>query len=530
MGAVESPRTQRLWFALFVAGLSAGLALRFYLAHFAQMPGHGDSAFYYTVAKNIASGRGPVVDYIVYFFSGLLPLPHYAGDFWNPSASYLIAIPMFLLGKNISAALVAPILFGILPAVAAYLAGLKYSASSTIGALAGVLTFFSPFQIWFSVTTEAIIFAGAFGSLALYFMMRGSESPPHLLWAALFGGLANLIRQDAIFLLIVLQGCILLSRSARRQKLLLMVAATVIHALVLSPLLIKNFTELHAPFPPGPARIAFLTTYEDFHSFGKEITWKTLRATFGIRGIFARRLHTAGENLGQLEYFIDPVLVTLLLLALADALLFSRKTRPLSLLLPAAAFATSEYLFYSAVVNFSGPGSLIKSLGSLMPFICLLIVDFFGKYLSAKPLLLGVVALLVAYSGFQGFMKNYSSTMYYNGVYEQYKTLKSIVSKDAEHRGMNMAEIVIMARDVWDVHEATEFKTVMVPNNDIATIVAVARHYHARYLLLPARRPQLEKIYNGLTPDARFQYVASVPNSEMKIFWIDFEEQGNCQP
>ncbi len=527
MGVVESPRVQRLWFALFVAGLIAWLAVRFYLACFAQMPGHGDSAFYYTVAKNIASGRGPVVDYIVYFFSGLLPLPHYAGDFWNPSASYLIAIPMFLFGKNISAALIAPILFGILPAVAAYLAGLKYSASSAVGALAGVLTFFSPFQIWFSVTTEAIIFAGAFGSLALYFIMRGYEARRYLLWAALFGGLANLIRQDAIFLFLVLQGCILLRKDAWRQKWILMVATSGIHILILSPLLIKNFMELHVPFPAGPAKIAFLTTYEDFHSFGKEINWKTLRATFGIRGILSRRLHTAGENLGQLEYFIDPVLVTLLLLALAEALFFSRKTRRLSLLLPAAAFAVSEYLFYSAVVNLSGPGSLIKSLGTLMPFICLLIVDFFGKYLNARPLLLGVVALLAAYSGFQGFMRNYSSTLYYNGVYEQYKTLKSIVSRDAEQRGMSMAEIVVMARDVWDVHEATGFKTVMVPNNDLATIVAVARHYHARYLLLPARRPQLEKIYNGLTPDARFQYLASVPDSEMKIFWIDFEEQSH---
>ena len=106
MGVVEkSPDEKRFWLFLFLAGLIAGLVLRFYLASFAQMPGHGDSAFYYTVAKNIASGRGPVIDYIVYFFSGLLPLPHYAGDFWNPSASFLIAIPMILFGRTISSAL-----------------------------------------------------------------------------------------------------------------------------------------------------------------------------------------------------------------------------------------------------------------------------------------------------------------------------------------------------------------------------------------------------------------------------------------
>src|SRR5262245_2534774 len=108
MGTLEqSAAEKRLWFLVFLAGLTAGLILRFDLASFAQTPGHGDSAFYYTVAKNIATGRGPVVDYIVYFFSGLLPLPHYAGDFWNPSASFIIAIPLVLFGKTISSALTA---------------------------------------------------------------------------------------------------------------------------------------------------------------------------------------------------------------------------------------------------------------------------------------------------------------------------------------------------------------------------------------------------------------------------------------
>jgi hypothetical protein len=74
MGVVSRNKGgQRFWLLLFLAGLITGLILRFYLAGFAKMPGHGDSAFYFTVAKNIADGRGPVIDYIVYFFGGLLP-------------------------------------------------------------------------------------------------------------------------------------------------------------------------------------------------------------------------------------------------------------------------------------------------------------------------------------------------------------------------------------------------------------------------------------------------------------------------
>ncbi len=525
MGVVETDtKEKRFWFWLFVAGLIAGLILRFYLASFAQMPGHGDSAFYYTVAKNIANGRGPVIDYIVYFFSGLLPLPHYAGDFWNPTASYLIVIPMILFGKTIHAALIAPILIGIIPSIAGFFAGKYFSGSIKIGALTGILTFFSPFQVWFSTTTEAIIFAGAFGAVSIYFMMRGFKEPKYFFLAALFTGLANLIRQDDILLLGTLVICILLASTTWKNKFILAAAVIGIHLLVLSPLMVMNYTELHVLFPSGPAKTAFLTTYEDFHSYGKEIDWQTLRATFGILGIISRRWHTAVENLGQVDYFLDPVFVVLFFVSLADALLIHRDKNKLLLLIPASLFAISEYVFYSTIAAFSGPGSLIKSLGILMPFICLLIVDFFANYLRPKSLLIGGTILLSIYAGYQGFQRNQSSTIYYNGVYQEYKVVKSMILNDANQQGINTNDITVLARETWDVYEGTGFKTVMVPNNDVDTIVFVAQHYDARYILLPALRPQLDKIYNNTTPDPRFTLVGSVPNTDMKIFRINFNQ------
>ncbi len=84
--------------------------------------------------------------------------------------------------------LIAPILAGMVPAIAGFLAGKKFSQSLAVGALAGILTFFSPFQVWFSVTTEAIIFAGAFGSIAIYLIMKSDESP------ALFPGRCRFYR------------------------------------------------------------------------------------------------------------------------------------------------------------------------------------------------------------------------------------------------------------------------------------------------------------------------------------------------
>ncbi len=336
---------RRLWLPLLVVGMAAGLGLRLYLASFAQSAGHGDSAFYYTVAKNIVAGRGPVIDYITYFFEGLLPLPHYAGDFWNPTAAYLVAIPIAIFGKTINNALLAGIVAGILPAAVGLLAGLRISRSVTVGVLSGILTFFSPFEVWWSVSTEAIIFAGAFGSVALYLMMKAEASPRLYLAAAAFSGLANLIRQDYVLMLAALEVWILLATLTWKRKLLIATAALLIHLAVLSPLLIENYSQLHEIFPSGPSKTAFMTTYEDFHSYGKEIDWSTLRATWGIQGILKRRLHTATENLGQVEYFVDPVFAGIFVLALADIAVLQRRLKELRPLLPVLIFALLEYLF-----------------------------------------------------------------------------------------------------------------------------------------------------------------------------------------
>ena len=427
-----------------------------------------------------------------------------------------------LFGKTISVVLIAPIAAGIVPAVVGYLAGKYFSGSVKIGALTGILTFFSPFQVWFSTTTEAIIFAGAFGAVSIYFMMKGLKEPRYFFLAAIFTGLANLIRQDDILLLATLGICILLTSITWKNKIVIGLAVIGIHLLIFSPLIIKNYAELHAPFPPGPAKTAFLTTYEDFHSYGKELDWTTLRAAWGIHGILSHRWHTALENLGQVNAFLDPVLTVLFFISLTDALFIHRNKNKLLLLIPASLFAVFEYLFYTVIASFSGPGSLIKSLGILMPFVCLLIVDFFANYLRLKQLLIGAVILLSIYAGYQGFEMNYISTVYYNNIYQEYKVVKSIVLNDATQQKIGANDITILARDTWDVYEGTGFKTVMIPNNDISTIVFVAQHYNARYILLPALRPQLDKIYDNATPDAHFTYVASVPNSDMKIFRINF--------
>ncbi len=522
MGVVDpqQTKTDRIWNGLFIGALLAGIILRLKLASLAMMPGHGDSAFYYTVAKNIVDGRGLVVDYIVYYFNGLVPITHYAADFWNPLAEILISLPMMAFGKSIFVALTASITAGLVPPLVGYFAAKYYSQSVEFAALAGILTIFAPYLVWVSSITEAIIFSGAFGTLAIYFAIKGRNSPRYFLFSALCTGLTQFVRQDGVLLLFTLLVCILVAPIPWKKKMIYGSSALGIHILVLLPLMIRNYFELHALFPVGPAQTMFLTTYEDFHSYGKELDWTTLRATWGILGIIQARLHTAVENFNQIKYFVDPALFWIICAGILFVLIVKRKTRDLSPLLPVLLFAFFEFAFYTVLAAFSGPGSLPKGLAILLPFLSIFMVELFEYLLRSKVILTLVVIALAAYSGYRGYQGNAQSTLYYNGIYVQYKTVQSVILTDASEQGISSENIVVMSRNTWDVYEGTGFKSIMVPNNDLETIYEVAKHYSAEYILLPAPRKALDGIYSGSQPDPRFILIGQIAGSDWKIFRI----------
>jgi hypothetical protein len=511
------------WLAFGAIALLIGLALRLQLASLAQTPGHGDSAFYFTVAKNIVDGRGLVVDYVVYFFLGLIPITHYAGDFWNPLAEILLSLPMFLLGTSLFNALLASIAAGIVPALVGYLGGKRFSGSTATGVLVGTLTSFTPFLIVESVRTEAIIFFGAFGSVALYLAARGRDHPRYFLLAALSTGVAHLTRQDGVLLLVALLVCITLAPLSLRHRLAIGVAAIALHALVMSPLLIRNVITYGSLLQPGPTSTAFMTSYEDFHAYGKDMTWDTLRAEWGVRRLITRRLHAASENLAQVKGFMDSTLLFMASLAVVNLFLTRGRPRRLHILVPPLIYWVLVYGFYTIIASFSGPGSLPKSLAVLMPFVCILIVDLFVSRLRPFPVVAATVLLLAALMGYRGYRISSGSAAFWNGVYERYGALRGIVADDARMHGLDARDVVVMARDVWDLHEGTGFRAVMIPNNDLETIIAVASHYGVDYMLLPAPRPPLDDIYHMLTPDPRFIFVSDVPETDWRLFRLELE-------
>ncbi|MBC7238004.1 MAG: hypothetical protein H5T69_19345, partial [Chloroflexi bacterium] len=96
--------------------------------------------------------------------------------------------------------------------------------------------------------------------------------------------------------------------------------------------------------------------------------------------------------------------------------------------------------------------------------------------------------------------------------------LRKVLSEDA--RAWGQAEVIVMTRNPWEVHEATGFKALQIPNNDRDTILRLAERFGANYLLLPAPRPALNALNRNPQSDPRFAFVAKVPGSKLKAFRI----------
>ncbi len=97
--------------------------------------------------------------------------------------------------------------------------------------------------------------------------------------------------------------------------------------------------------------------------------------------------------------------------------------------------------------------------------------------------------------------------------------LKLIASAiETEHKSAD--EIVIMTRNPWEVNYTTKHRSLMIPNNDLETIYNMAVRYRANYLILPAPREALQKIYTGKIQDSRFEFMANIEGTDYKIFKI----------
>lgn len=498
---------------LYLLLLVAGLLVRLGLALLAEHPGLFDPNHYYNLARNLAEGRGFVVDYIWQYHQKPAEVTHPV-DYWMPLTAVWPALSMRVLGMGLLPALLPNILFSMalvaLTGLIARVAGLSRRAQL----MAMVLILFLPDFVLGAVRTDTTASYALFCGLALLCLYRGMQGRPWLLaLAGACGGLAQLTRLDGVLLLpALLTGALLLRRFGRSQvPWRWLPALPLAWLLVLSPWLWRNLQDLGALWPAGPGNTPFLTHFDDQFSYSQEHSLESFLAWGPVNILNNIAFHA----LANLKVMVTTQGFALPLLALAGlgAWLRRRHRRRLQLLWTPLLFLLALYGVYSVILPFhSMGGSFKKSWLALIPFLSVAGAWALETYL--RPRRMGhVAAVLVA-----GFMLMQAIELVrseYTLVasrLEERKKVAAIVDSLGDQNGDG--EIILMT-DAPFFMNWLGYRAIMIPNDDRDTILMVAQRYAADFILMPALRDALWALYDGSESDDRLPLLGRTSHSRL---------------
>lgn len=256
-----------------------------------------DASYYFLAARNLAQGRGLVVEAVWHFFQPPASLPQPAGDLWMPLPSLLMA-PALLFGSNFHFAQVAQVLLAALLPLLSFRFARDAGVSLSWATLAGLLTAFAGVVTVHWVDSDCYTAYALVGGAALYAMGRAERDPRWLLPGGLLGGLAALTRNDGLFLLPLLWASALFFSRYRRTpfpwKMLLWGTA-----LFLLPVLLWYGRNVLLFGRPTPVSLSFLLTMRDYRqllAYRPQADWGAFWGQ-GLGALLSARLSALGAAL-----------------------------------------------------------------------------------------------------------------------------------------------------------------------------------------------------------------------------------------
>ena len=502
--------------AILIAVFIAAISLRLYFAWQIVNPGHGDPAYYMSLAKNLASGQGFVIDYIWHFLTPWQSLTHYANDFWMPLTSVIISTFLILFGKSLLVALLPSMIFGAGLALVTYFWALHYTNSSRIASWSTVLCLFAPVLFKYSLITDSSIYYAFFAAIIFLLIAKTDRQPWLMMAASIFAGLAQLCRQDGVLLMLTLLIMIYFMPYERHLKLKIFFGSLILYLATLSPYFITNIIYTGRLFLSQTYVIAFVRSHDDIYSWGKDLSLGSY-LHWGLANIVSSKLHAIVDNSVAVFRSFGREFIIIPILGLAN-LIFLRpfKTRPYYAW-PPFVFFILVFLFYAFIATFPAQGgALFRTAMAIVPFAIILAVEFVIRYLNHKYISNSILLLILVAAIFGSV--RFCSILAVSD--RQMQNDLSDIGRIIRTEGNNNQEPIIMTRDPWEVNYTTGLRAVMIPNNDLNTIYYVAIKYHANYLLLPAPRKALQKIYDGQKSDPRFEFWRDIPNSDYRLFKI----------
>jgi len=274
MPANSSSRVDRGW---MVGLFLLALVVRVWLASAVTFPPLDDPAFYLTTARNVAAGRGLMVDALWSYQSQPDAISHPSHEHWMPLPTLLMALSMTLFGPSLSSGQIPGLLLGAALAPLTYLIGRKAGLRPALAGTAGLLLVINGTIAYQSASTDSATIFAFLGASALF--LAGEER-----WPALVGvlvGLGYLTRSDGILLAPAVVWLWWVQAPEKRIRLL--GAAALGGFLTLLPWIIRNLKAFDTPLPGSAFSMIGLTNYMQIFAYPFNRPVASVSKLWGVR-------------------------------------------------------------------------------------------------------------------------------------------------------------------------------------------------------------------------------------------------------
>ena len=485
MSTISSPESvmkRRDFLFLFLAALAVALTV----AALQPVPGYMDAAYYYAGGTQLAAGNGFQEQFIWNYLDHPGSLPHPSHAYWYPLASIIAAGGMALAGTvNFSAARIGFVLMAALAPLAVTALAWRITRRRPLALLTGVLAIFSGYYLPFIVTTDNYSLYLLLG--ALYFLLLENLTLPKAALLGLLAGLLNLARGDGLLwlpltLLAVAALTFRDSSAPACARILPAVSRALVsfagYLLVMGSWMLRNLSVFGSLLPPGSSSVLWMTSYNQLYSYTPEMyTFQSWLAT-GWKAIFAARLDALFQNLST-AFFAQGMIFLAPLAAVGlwgNRKVFRVQVAVLGWL---TLLLAESFLFPFASVS----GGFFHAGATFQPLWFVLAAAGLERLVQRRTPQVATVArislVLVAilFSGMLVKMR-VLDTGWNEGEYLYQQADQLLVEQGAA------SEEIVMTRNPPAYFIMTGRRAIVVPYGDVETLLAAARQFDARYVLL----------------------------------------------
>jgi hypothetical protein len=306
--------TRREALASALAVFAVALVIRVVIAPQIVFPKPEDTAYYVGIARNVLEGRGLVTDAMWSYATEPLVFPKDAFEIWLPLPTFIVLLPMAVLGPTYAAGQLPFIVIGALvPVLAWRLAadvaierGMSRDRLHAVALGTGLTCAVYLHLVLFSALTDSTVVFGALVLGASLLMTRVLRDPrgarwtdPRLLGMGVLLGLAALTRNEAAWLALIWVGLVWTTAGttvAERVRLVLAVAIPA--AIVFAPWAARNLAVFGSPLPGQAITNALVVTPFDIFAWNDPPTLSRYLAV-GPARLLEMRIEGIWHNLGS---------------------------------------------------------------------------------------------------------------------------------------------------------------------------------------------------------------------------------------